>query len=276
MSDITTIEIVESRQLRTGANVGSTRKYKSWGTVTGAEVLEDEILTDVASESPSSVTVDGITCYRQSRKIEQVANDIYDVSVEYAPPSASNPEVGQDPLTAYSFETGGEIVHITQARGHVAKFPATAPAFAGAIGVTKDSIEGVDIIVPHYNWSETHYLADSTTVDAAYKAVVAALTGKTNTKIFRGFAIGEVLFLGASGSKASADVWAITYNFAASKAMPATTVAGIPNVVKGGWEYMWVSYITTNDATAKKPIVTATGVHIERVYDAGDFDTLEI
>jgi len=276
MSSITTIEIVESRELRTGASVGSTRKYKSWGTVTGLEVLEDEILTDLASESPSSVTVDGVTCYRQSRKIEQVTNDIFDCVVEYAPPSASNPEVGQDPLTAYSFEAGGEIIHITQAKEHKRKYPAAAPAFAGAIGVTPDSIEGVDIIVPHYNFSETHYLADSTTVDAAYKAAVAALTGKTNAATFRGFAIGEVLFLGASGTKASEDVWAITYNFSVSLRMPATTVAGIASVIKEGWEYMWVAYAVTQDATAKRPIVTATGVYIERVYDSGDFTTLEI
>jgi len=37
----------------------------------------------------------------------------------------------------------------------------TAPDFKGAIGVTHDNVEGVDIAVPVYSFSETHYLADS-------------------------------------------------------------------------------------------------------------------
>ncbi len=34
----------------------------------------------------------------------------------------------------------------------------TAPNFGGAIGVTQDNVEGVDIYVPVYNFSETHHI----------------------------------------------------------------------------------------------------------------------
>jgi len=69
-----------------------------------------------------------------------------------------------------------------------------------AIGVTDTGVEGVEIVVPVYNFSETHYLPDGQ-VTQGYKLTLFGLTGKVNNGSFRGFAAGEVLFLGASGSK---------------------------------------------------------------------------
>ena len=70
--------------------------------------------------------------------------------------------------------------------------------FGGAIGVTADGVEGVDITVPVYQFSETHYFSDAQ-VTGAYKGAIFSCTGKTNAGAFKGFAPGEVLFLGASG-----------------------------------------------------------------------------
>jgi len=60
-------------------------------------------------------------------------------------------------------------------------------------------VEGVDITIPVYNFSETHYLP-TLIVTPQYKADLFRLTGRTNQAPFRGFQPGEVLFLGASGS----------------------------------------------------------------------------
>jgi len=53
-------------------------------------------------------------------------------------------------------------------------------------------------------------------VTPAYKTTLFALTGTVNSGAFEGFAAGEVLFLGASGSKRGEEDWEITYRFAAS------------------------------------------------------------
>jgi hypothetical protein len=82
--------------------------------------------------------------------------------------------------SVFAFDTGGGTQHITHSRQTVASYAPpsqTAPDFKGAIGVTADSVEGVDITVPVYHFSETHYL-DATLVTEPYKATLFALTGR--------------------------------------------------------------------------------------------------
>jgi hypothetical protein len=60
-----------------------------------------------------------------------------------------------------------------------------APNFQGAIGATADGVEGTDIVVPVYQFSETHYLP-ATFVTPAYKATVFWLTGKVSSQSLQG------------------------------------------------------------------------------------------
>jgi hypothetical protein len=48
-------------------------------------------------------------------------------------------------------------------------------------------VEGVDITVPVYNFSETHYLP-AASISGDYKASLFNLTGKVNAGSFKGFA----------------------------------------------------------------------------------------
>lgn len=131
---------------------------------------------ELADESPDEY--DGLP--RQSIEIEPLANDIWEGTVRYGltqqePP----PQTGE---SSFSFDTGGGTHYITHSRATVGTFAApgiTAPNFQGAIGVTDNGVEGVDITVPVYHFSETHYLADSV-VTPAYKGTLFALTGKVN------------------------------------------------------------------------------------------------
>ncbi len=127
--------------------------------------------------------------------------------------------------------------------------------------------------MPTFNWSETFYLPVAT-VTPTYIQKVMALTGKTNAGAFRSFAIGEVLFLGASGSRRGAEDWAITFKFAASRNATGLTIGGITGVAKGGWEYLWVMYADAEDSghLVKQPV----GVYVERVYDSGNYADLGI
>lgn len=129
--------------------------------------------------------------------------------------------------------------------------------------------------MPVYNFSETHYLDDWLVTDA-YKAILFALTGKVNAAPWHGFAAGEVLFLGASGSKRSNGDWEITFRFAASPNVSGLTVGSITGISKEGWHYMWVRYADTEDAGSKSVVKKPVAVYIERVYDYGDFSLLGI
>jgi hypothetical protein len=198
---------------------------------------------------------------------------LWDGTVRYGLYDNSPPEVGQ---SSYSFDTGGGTQHITQSRRTVARYARSGetPAdFEGAIGVTHDSVEGVDITVPVFRFSETHYVADED-VTPAYKANLFYQTGKVNDVPFKGFAAGEVLFLGASGSQRGDEDWEITFNYAASPNVTGLMVGDIGPVSKKGWEYLWVRYEDAEDNDAMCVVKRPVQVNIEEVYEYGAFVTL--
>jgi hypothetical protein len=176
----------------------------------------------------------------------------------------------------YTFDTSGGTQHITQSRQTLGKYAPpgkTAPDCKGAIGVTPDSVDGADIVVPTYSFSETHFLPDAA-VTPAYKAILFALTGKVNNAAWHGFQRGEVLFLGASGSNRGDGYWEVTFRFSASPNMTSLQVGGITIPDKPGWAYVWFRYQDTADANQliKRPVAA----YVERVYDEGDFSQIGI
>jgi len=223
----------------------------------------------LASAAP--VLYDGLV--RQSLHIERTAEEVWEGSVRYG--MKEPPETGD---STYQFDTGGGTQHITQGLETVGSYAPPGkvpPNFRGAIGVTHDNVEGVDVTVPVYNFSETHYVATAQ-VTGAYKAALFLLTGRVNGAAFRGFAAGEVLFLGASGSKRGEDDWEISFRFAASPNVTGLTVGDIQNIDKKGWEYLWIRYADEEDDAAKVLVKKPIAAYVERVYEDGDFEGLGI
>jgi hypothetical protein len=144
------------------------------------------------------------------------------------------------------------------------------------IGASQDHVEGVDIVVPVYAFSETHTFTDAQVTDA-YKGTLFRLTGKTNNAAFRGCAAGECLFLGAAGSKRGTGDWEITFKFAASPNLTNIVIGAITVVSKKGWEYLWVRSIPKVIGSGETAVLTMMPRHayVERVYDEGDFADLD-
>ena len=187
------------------------------------------------------------------------------------------PEVGE---SSFAFDTGGGTQHTTQSITTVSRYAAsgTAPDFGGAIGVTHDNVEGVDITVPIYNFSETHYLS-AAKVTTAYKGTLFQLTGKVNSGSFRGLAAGECLFLGASGSRRGTgpdDDWEITFRFAGSPNRTGISVGPITGISKKGWEYLWVRYADAEDTGSNTLVKQPVAAYVEKVYEEGNFAALGI
>ena len=105
------------------------------------------------------------------------------------------------------------------------------------------------------------------------------LTGAVNNAVFRGFQAGEVLFLGAGGSRRGTDPddrWEISYKFAASPNQTGMAVGSIAGIQKRGWDYLWVQYGEDVDATAKVLIKKPIAVYVEQVYPIASFAGLGI
>lgn len=262
---ITVVEKWESRRHTEGENASAELTYLVIGT-------DNDLLAKSALRDGSYTIYDGLV--RQSYSIdERVAEEIWLGTVRYG--RRARPETGE---STFQFETGGGTHHVTQSletKGNYAPEGKTAPDFQGAIGVTDDAVEGVDITVPIFNFSETHFLP-SAAVTQAYVLALYALTGRINQGAFRGFAAGEVLFLGASGSKRGEDDWEISFRFAASLNVEDLVVGDIEGINKGGWDYLWCRYQPAADEEAKMLVQRPTSAHVERVYAWGNFALLGI
>jgi hypothetical protein len=238
---------------------------------------DNDIAARDAAQAASPGTYDTIP--RQSIQIEPIGPQLWDVTVRYAREQSSGSGTTEEPT--FNFETGGGTQHITQSLQTSQRYGApgrTAPDFKGAIGVTADGVEGVDITVPVYQFSETHSRTDAQ-VSSSYRGVLFGLTGKVNGGAWKGFNPGEVLFLGASGSRrgtAASDLWEITYRFAASPNVSSLRVGDITGIAKKGWEYLWVRYADVEDNPSKTLVKRPIAAYVERVYEDGNFTGLGI
>lgn len=256
-----TIELIELWKSAEGVesvdNPTAVRIYLLTGTT-------DDVTVRSTVEANVPATYVGLAI--QDYDFKPLGNGIWEVNVHYGLKKQTNE-------SSYNFDTGGGTAHVSNSLSTIAKYPGTAPDCQGAIGISGDSVEGVDITIPTYNFSETHYLP-SASITGGYKATLFALTGKVNNASFKEFSAGEVLFLGASGSQRGNDDWEISYKFTASPNQTGLAVGAITGIAKAGWDHLWVLYSSAVDQNAliKRPLA----VYIERVYLPGDFSLLGI
>ncbi|GHT12335.1 hypothetical protein FACS1894170_07030 [Planctomycetales bacterium] len=212
---------------------------------------------------------------RDKTEIERVAHHGFEGVVNYV-----RPEFPENSLT-YSFDTTGETQHLTTSYETVSSLAAPgfiAPDNHGAIGVTDDDIQGVDVIVPTLNFSINQ--SRTGRIDMAFIREVSQYTGRVNETPFLGFDGGEVLFEGASGSQRyaseEAPTFEVTYKFKISPNIPSMIISGIEVPEKLGWDYFWVQYIEIEDGEQtimnKRPIAG----YVERVYRFADLNALGI
>lgn len=234
----------------------------------------------------SAATYNGLV--RQNYGVEPVGDPTESESwigtVTYGEADFSQPkETGE---SSFSFDTGGGTDHATQSISTVASYSAggssSVPDYGGAINVEISNgerrVNGVDFVVPQYNFTETHYIAYAT-VDNTFKGNLFSLTGKVNNATFRGLAAGECLFLGASGSVRGDDEdWEITYRFAGKPNRTGLTVGDITGINVKGWEYLWVQYENKEETVDDKTIIIPYPkyVYVEQIYQTGNFSSLGI
>lgn len=208
-------------------------------------------------------------------------------------PSGDNGGGGDGSGTGFrrsrSFDTSGQTSHMTQAIAvppdtGERRYPPNAPSMSSIIGVDGNSVQGVDVVIPAFQWTE-NYDVPAQYVTTPYIKALSRLTGTVNNAAFRTFPAGEVLFLGASGShewdsEKGDGPWSLTYKFLASpnagqnQTLPAITVGSITGIEKKGHEYLWVRY--EDDVTDNSLVKTPKHVYVNRVYREANFAGLGI
>lgn len=237
---------------------------------------EDHAAAKAALEGEAPTTVNGMP--RSDVRVEEIGAGKWDGIATYGSQPGPAPETGS---SVFSFDIGGGTQHITQSIETINSYSATdddPPDFQGAIGVSDTGVEGVDIGLAAFNFSEIHYIADAA-VTTAYKKLIADLAFKVNASEFRGFAAGEVLFLGASGSTrvspSGAVDWEITFKFSRSQNVTARQV-GAMSIDKKGWEYLWVLYREISHPAGSGLRKAPVAAYVEKTYESGNFSGLGI
>jgi hypothetical protein len=270
----------QSRPFTIDARTASlTRTWFVQGTNDETEVQE-LVLT------ASSVVFDFLV--RKSVRCEPIGGGNWFCDVEYAnidPQQAVGAETVTEPTApsvtaplgpAFSFDTTGGTTHITQSRSTRSKTRAgggAAPDNKLAIGITKDRVEGCDVVTPKFEWQLECQRADCT---GQYLIDLFSVTGTVNyDATFYGFPAGTVLYLGASGRYTFNDRWTITHRFACNPNEVNLDVGnGITVPEKKGWDYLWIGY--KDEVSNNKLIQVPDTAYVEVVYRTGNFDLLGI
>ena len=277
---VTATELIDSREI-TVTTSGPVVKLKYIISETDSDATA---YSELKSAAPQSYTVDGIVTPRAALKVKPIHIEAgttghWEGTAEYSFPSANSgggggPETG---TSVYNFDTTGGTATYKHALDHIADYAAsgTPPNHGGAINVTKEGVEGVDVITPNFGFTVTQYLADN----LVNTATIATLTGCVNNGGFYGFNAGEVLFLGATGTKRNDGTdWEINFRFACSpnfsNQVIQSPLGNITVPTKLGWDYLWVEYIDHFDGT--KTVRAARAAHVERVYPYANLGALPV
>ena len=168
------------------------------------EAADEDAALAAARSVAASRTVSGMAL-DEVEVTERVNGTTWKVKAIFKDEDSDDPDDPdeEEETSSFAFDTGGGTMHRNQSLKTVSKVPNDAPDFNGAIEVDNEgNVNGVDVTMPVLNFTETHTMNGSR-VTTSYKKSVAALTGTVNRSGFRGFSAGEVLFLGASGTKRS-------------------------------------------------------------------------
>ncbi len=297
MSSLVWVEDGDSRQatiVRKGKKATSSyvKSYKIFGTADDV-VLHAAINAEISANGRywQYPGVSGMQLMAESYSVSFLGDNAWQLTINYSKDGA---EDGTEPLKrARSFDTTGGTQHITQAaQGDIVgvsgnaittasperRFPPSAPMMNGAIGVDSNGVNGVDIVSPQLQWQES-YDVPNAYITSAYIRGLAGITGTVNNASFRGFAAGEVLFLGCLGSQEWDDQkgrgpWSLTYRFVASQNVTNKTIGSISGIDKKGHEYLWVRY---EDAVSSSSLIKQPkAVYVDKVYMDGDFSGLGI
>lgn len=176
----------------------------------------------------------------------------------------------------YSFDIGVETQHIVQSKSTVNTYVApgqTARGFGGAINVTENEAQGIDIRVPTSVFQLSYYPTIAV-VTTAYQKAVRDLCGKVNNATFRGHAAGEVMFVGCSGRSRDVTDWELTYKFEVRPNRTNITIGEMTGISCDGWDVLWCYFGYRKDTGANEIIKYPTQCNIERVYDRANFSTV--
>jgi hypothetical protein len=293
---ITVAELVSSRHLSVNPkNTTATREYFAQSSDIGEDA--GNINDAIANASPNVY----LGLIKKNIRSEPKGSGFWHGTVEYGvlegqamaggqalpppaippakPPELKSGDVLQDD---YSFSTSGGTQHIVKSINTVGQgviLNRVAPATRRAINVSKDSVQGCDIIVPKFELTIRKRVA-FVTID--YAIAIADCTGCINDRLWNLILPGDALFLGAEASyDGSANVdqsWLLTFKFLIARTKTNFNVGGDDTAtqlivpIKRGHDFLWLGYTDTLEGAVDGILLQLPWFYkIEQVYEERNF-----
>lgn len=227
----------------------------------------------------------------------QVSDSIYELLVEFEGRGGWYDEAGSSEIVdGFEFDTTGGTRHTEVPIQTPASYgPKKSDAALGVVGFNGREIHGIDVPDPSFQFSITRQVLPAF-VTAEYVGTLKRLTGKVNNAPFNHLEAGEVLFLGARGTRRGREAWTLTWKFSgkenrsidggnaitipgfkyvAGMEIPSPFVVGdLIHIEAKGWDVLDVVFETVVDDdkhTFSKQVVAA---YVRRVLEWGDFAQL--
>ena len=218
--------------------------------------------------------------------VERLQETVWLVQVNYAYADEEEEEDNDEERPEMSFEASGGTVHITQAYEQVCVFSADGHKDRAAEaekvpigwnGKTGEESEAAGVDVPEGQFSLTYKKIMSYTkaTSTTWMRRVMNCYGRVNSKRFKGWEPGEVVFQACSFSTPmrGARKVAVTFNFFLRLNENNVRVAGARvGTVPGHW-YCWAIYGDDPDSRGRKQIKK---IYKARVHKESDFSVLGI
>lgn len=283
MSNITIQELYDTFDYEynsKGVIQSATLKY----LVTGVADEREAILAVLSSDEVPKA-IDNIATMTNVEMDERLNETTYKVNVNYSSTeqeSSDSDNNDEDSEPTVSFDTSGGTSTINFAKWQKA-LKDGSPDVGLAINWNNKmgddcEVKGVEIVMPSLRETWTKTVSTSTANNTSFKRKIAKLTGKVNSKKFKGWDEGEVLFLGASfTADESKKKTTVTYSFSIRFNEVGIVEDTGKKYDKYGHEYVWAISGTHADKKENFKIkVEAKGVYLARVYDYADLNELGI
>ena len=270
-----TVKEKKRRKKGTGNTRTERREYHAWGSSDG-DAIEDAVRNAVdttAGSDQAPAAIGGLPLTQYTAESSEQSEEAWDVTCDYAIIQQPSPlAAGAEEIT---FEVNPQTVHITEGKELIDSYSApgkNATNHGQSIGVEGDTVRGTDIFAPIISFT-INQIVPATSMNNAYVNTIANTAFKTNSAPFRGGAVGEVLYMGATARPRTTVDYIVSHKFLRGANLTGQTIQDITGIEQNAWENLWVEYQEVEDVANNRMAQQAIAAYRVRVYDEADLAT---
>ncbi len=264
-------ELLDSRKWTRGVNPSAEFRYGVYGVIFDDNA---ELNAHIAVQAASPTSFDGMN--RLDIRLDKThAEGHYEFVVDYGLLAGLDTDGN-----TYSLTTRGGRKRVFTSLQTVASYAVsgTPTDHKGAINVSENGVEGVDVPDPVYNFQIGRRVAFGD-MTPALKAAIRGLVGSVNHAAYTvegdTFQKGELMYLGGDINQGgSGQAFDVQHEFVAIPNKTGLSIGDMTGINAEGHFYTWAQFAEEVDATSGQIANRPIAAYVERLTDYADFSVL--